>query len=117
MQREQATTGDIEAMAARLRQSIIAENEALTRQGRSDGLDWALKHASERELRGLDAAEEEWIITEGHSLCPDMYEAVEDEHHLGSNQQGVWTADLTDAYWRGFTEAALEAYRAARPLI
>ena len=113
----QAVTGDIEAMAFRLRQGIAKENEAFDQQGRSDGRDWAMKHASARELRDLGDADGVWIIGEGHSLCPDLWQIAEDEHHLTCQQDGMWSANLTDAYWQGFAEAALEAYQAAWPLI
>jgi hypothetical protein len=112
MKAKQAATSDLEAVVARLRGTVNEEEQEMRQQGREDGIEWARKYATARELRDLAG---DFMVGEGgdfeapHSIV-DFFGAKDGELLISVRHQD-------DAYWHGFQVGASEVLDAVRPLL
>jgi len=112
MKAKQAATSDLEAVVARLRGTVNEEEQEMREQGREDGIEWARKYATARELRDFAG---DFMVGEGgdfeapHSIV-DFFGAKDGELLISVGHQD-------DAYWRGFQAGASEVLDAVGPLL
>ena len=115
VQAKQAATKELEAVAARLNDTIDdEENDEQWDDGRDDGVAWAQMYATAAELRSIvtDFEPGRGGDFENHSICRFMGDKTGDNvFSVGHND------DEAGPYWSAFIAGAREVLEAVEPLL
>jgi post-segregation antitoxin (ccd killing protein) len=112
MQAKHVATGDLEAVAARLRSTLDEEELMQEQEGRTDGATWAREYATAAELR--------WLVEHfepgrggdfDHSHSITAFFSAKDREHVTS------VGHQDNAYWHGFVDGARGVLEAVEPLL
>jgi post-segregation antitoxin (ccd killing protein) len=111
LQIREAAESDLQAVAARLRDTLDEEEAEQGREGHQDGVAWARRYATATELRWIARDFEPGRggdIQEGTLL--EFFSDKEGRHMVSLHPE-------LGAYWLGFIEGAGEVLEAVEPLL
>ena len=109
---QEAVSGDLEAVAARLRGTIDEEDAEQEREGREDGIQWAREYASARELQEIAG---DFMPGDGGD-----FEAPHSIVHFFGAKDGqnvISVRHQNEPYWHGFVAGAGEVFERLRLLL
>jgi post-segregation antitoxin (ccd killing protein) len=109
-----ASTGDLEAVAARLRATIDEEDTQKRAEGHEDGVTWAREWATARELEEIASSWDTKTFDGDHTLVGFM-SAKDGQNYVEIRIEN--DDPVTNSYWNGFSDGAAEVYQAVQPLL
>jgi post-segregation antitoxin (ccd killing protein) len=110
-----ASTGHLEAVAARLRSTIDEEDTQKRAEGHEDGVTWAREWATARELEEIAGPWDGTMVFDGDHTLVGFMSAKNGQNYVEIRIDNDDPA--TNSYWDGFSDGATEVYEAVQPLL